>query len=60
MRIFRRILQVMLFINFIVGLHDGMRAGNLILILINGVLVLVMIAGEMKGERRYDDKRNDK
>lgn len=48
MRKIRRILQALLFINFMVGLHDGMKAGNLILILINGVLVLAMIAGERK------------
>lgn len=42
----RRLLQTLLFINFMVGLHDGMRAGNLVAILINGVIVLAVIASE--------------
>lgn len=46
MKKIRRFLQAVLFINFMVGMHDGMRAGNLVLILVNGVLVLVVIAGE--------------
>lgn len=46
MRKIRRFLQALLFINFMVGLYDGMRAGNLILILVNGILVLAVIAGE--------------
>ena len=39
-------LLFVLFINFMVGLHDGMRAGNLAAILVNGVLVLAVIASE--------------
>nr|WP_303038322.1 hypothetical protein [Enterocloster clostridioformis] len=50
MKKIRRFLQALLFINFMVGLHDGMRAGNLAAILINGVLVLAVIVGE-KEER---------
>ena len=50
MRKIRRFLQALLFINFMVGLHDGMRAENLAAILVNGVLVLAVIAGE-KEER---------
>lgn len=46
MRKIGRFLQVLLFINFMVGLHDGMKAGNLVLILVNGLLVLAVIAGE--------------
>lgn len=46
MRKIRRFLQTLLFINFMVGLHDGMRAGNLVAILINGILVLAVIASE--------------
>lgn len=42
----RRLLQTLLFINFMVGLHDGMRAGNLVAILVNGVIVLAIIASE--------------
>ncbi len=48
MRKIRRFLQVLLFINFMVGLHDGMEAGNLVLILVNGALVLVVVAKEKK------------
>lgn len=46
MRKIERFLQALLFINFMVGLHDGMKAGNLVLILVNGILVLAIIAGE--------------
>lgn len=46
MRKIGRFLQALLFINFMVGLHDGMKAGNLVLILVNGILVLAIIAGE--------------
>ena len=48
MKKIRRFLQVLLFINFMVGLHDGMRAGNLAAVLVNGVIVLVIIAAEKK------------
>lgn len=46
MRKIGRFLQALLFINFMVGLHDGMKAGNLVLILVNGILVLAVIVGE--------------
>jgi len=46
MRKIRRFLQALLFINFMVGLHDGMRAGNLVAILVNGVIVLAIISAE--------------
>lgn len=50
MKKIQRLLQALLFINFMVGLHDGMRAGNLVAILINGVLVLAVIFGEREGK----------
>lgn len=50
MRKIRRFLQAVLFINFMVGLHDGMRAGNLIAILVNGVLVMAVISNEKQEE----------
>ena len=50
MKKIRRFLQVLLFINFMVGLHDGMRAGNLAAILVNGVIVLAVIASERPEE----------
>lgn len=37
-----------MFINFMVGLHDGMMARNLAAVLVNGVIVLVIIAAEKK------------
>lgn len=46
MKKIRRFLQALLFINFMVGLHDGMRAGNLAAVLVNGVLILVVVVGE--------------
>lgn len=48
MRKIRRFLQTVLFINFMVGLGNGMRAGNLVSILVNGVLVLAIINTEKK------------
>ena len=48
MKKIRRFLQVLLFINFMVGLHDGMSAGNLTAVLVNGVAVLMVIAAEKK------------
>lgn len=56
MRKIRRFLQALLFINFMVGLYDGMRAGNLVLILVNGILVLAVIAGEDNGNGRTDEE----
>ncbi len=50
MRKIRRFLQALLFINFMVGLHDGMRAGNLVAILVNGVIVLAIISAERKDQ----------
>lgn len=55
MRKARRILTALLIVNFFYGMQAGMKAENLILILINGVAVLAMIVGEMKGEA-FDDK----
>lgn len=49
MKKLRQFLQSVLFINFMVGIYDGMRAKNLVAILINGVVVLALIAGEKKG-----------
>lgn len=48
MRKIRRFLQVLLFINFMMGLHDGMRAGNLAAVLVNGVIVLAVMGAEKK------------
>lgn len=48
MRKVRRFLQAVLFINFMVGLHDGMKAGNLAAVLVNGVMVLVVIVAEKR------------
>lgn len=53
MRKIRRFLQALLFINFMVGLHDGMRAENLAAVLVNGVIVLAVIAVE----KRKDEKK---
>lgn len=43
MRRIKRFLQVLLFINFMAGLHDGMKIGNLVVILVNGIAVLVAV-----------------
>lgn len=46
MRKIRRFLLVLLFINFMIGLHGGMKVLNLALILINGVILLAVIFRE--------------
>ena len=48
MRKARRILTALLIVNFFCGMQAGMKVENLIAILINGVLVLAMIAREEK------------
>lgn len=50
MKKLRQLLQSVLFINFMVGIYDGMRAKNVLAILVNGIIVLALIAGE-KEER---------
>lgn len=54
MRKARRILTALLIVNFFCGMQTGMKMENLIVILINGVLVLAMIARKMKGEEFND------
>lgn len=49
MRKIRRFLQVLLFINFMVGVGQGMKAGNLVAVLVNGIIVLAVIASEENG-----------
>lgn len=49
MRKVRRILTALLIVNFFCGMRAGMKMENLVVILINGVLVLVMIAREIRG-----------
>lgn len=51
MRKIRRFLQALLFINFMVGLYDGMNTGNLITVLVNGMIVLAVMTVEKKEER---------
>lgn len=51
MRKTRRFLQVLLFINFMVSLHDGMRTVNLVVILINGIMVLAAISSEKEDNK---------
>lgn len=50
MRKARRILTALLIVNFFCGMQAGMKAENLIVILVNGMLVLAIIAIE-KGEK---------
>lgn len=58
MRKIRKVLQVLLFINFMVGLHDGMKVGNLIAILVNGLIVLEVIVNERR--RLYENRNTGK
>lgn len=50
MRKVRRFLQAVLFITFLVGIHDGMKAGNMAAILVNGVILLAIINTERKDQ----------
>lgn len=59
MRKIRRFLQVLLFINFMVGVGQGMKAGNLAAVLVNGIIVLAVIAGEEKNEEGKRGNRDD-
>lgn len=54
MRTARRILTVLLIVNFFCGMQAGMKVENLVLVLINGVAVLAMTAREMKGDALND------
>lgn len=54
MRKIRRLLQAVLFINFMAGLHDGMRAGNLAAVLVNGAIVLVVISAEKQESKDHE------
>jgi len=48
MRKIRRFLTVLLFINFFVGMAQGMNPLNLGLVIVNGVLVIALAAGEKR------------
>lgn len=54
MKKLRQFLQSVLFINFMVGIYDGMRAKNLVAILINGVVVLALSPEKRKRGKRYE------
>lgn len=41
---------MLLFINFMMGLHDGMRFGNLVVILANGIAVLAAVSADRKDQ----------
>lgn len=51
MRKIRRFFQAVLFITFMVGVHDGMKAGNLVAVLVNGIIVLASIAVEKEDDK---------
>lgn len=59
MRKIRRFLQALLFINFMVGVWQGMKAENLAAVLVNGIIVLAVIAGEEKNEEGKRGNRDD-
>lgn len=48
MKKIRRIFTALLFINFFGGMANGMKAGNLLAIVINGVVALAIISAEKK------------
>lgn len=50
MKKIRRILTALLFINFFGGMANGMKAGNLLAIVINGVVILAIINAEREDQ----------
>lgn len=52
MRKARRILTALLIANFFCGMRAGMKAENLVLILINGLAVIILALAEIRRERR--------
>lgn len=48
MRKIRRFLTVLLFINFFVGMAQGMKLLNLGLVILNSILVIALAAGEKR------------
>lgn len=52
MRKVRRILMVLLMLNFFIGVEGGMKAVNLAMIIGNGALVILVAVVEIKSDRR--------
>ena len=52
MRKLRRILMVLLMLNFFIGVENGMEAVNLTMIVGNGALVILAAVTEIKNDRR--------
>lgn len=52
MRKVRRILTVLLMLNFLIGMKAGMRAENLLTVIGNGAIVVLAAVIEIKRDRR--------
>lgn len=52
MRKIRQFFQGLLFITFMVGLYDGMKAKDLGLVILNALIVLALISTEGDGKDR--------
>lgn len=52
MRKLRRVLMVLLMLNFFIGAENGMKAVNLAMIIGNGALVILAAVVEIKSYRR--------
>lgn len=50
MKKIRRFLQILLFINFMIGVEQNMKPANLALIIANGALVIGLSIEEMRRE----------
>ncbi len=48
----RRILTVLLLVNFFIGMESGMEAVNLVMVIVNAALVILAAALEIKKNRR--------
>lgn len=47
----RKFLQILLSFNFIIGIQDGMEIINLVVVLVNGMILLVVIAVEKRSKK---------
>lgn len=55
MRKIRRFLTALLFINFFVGIAQGMKIWNVTILIVNALLVIILAAREIKkGRKEYE------
>lgn len=57
MKKLRRFLEVLLAINFFLGLRSGMKVENLALVILNGLLIIVLAVKEIRDGRIDEESR---